>query len=706
MTQDQSSQPAPLDVRPTRRPLWQRISVVWLVPFLALLVSLGVAYQSYSTQGTLIEISFENASGVTADETVIKYRDVTVGRVKKVIFADGLTDVLVYARVDSTVVPYLDDDATFWVVRPDVSVRGITGLDTVLGGVYIEGNWDTQADVAQTQFVGLEDAPLTRAGQEGSVISLRTRDGSALSKGAPILHKGIQVGYLETPTLSFDGNELIAEAFINSPYDRRITSTTRFWDTSGFSISLGTGGVSLDVNSIASLIEGGIAFDTVVSGGRPIRPGQLFDIFDDEETARSSLFSNPRRSEEVLELTILFDSSVSGLTVGSEVRFQGIRIGSVSELSAFVVMQDDAQVVRLRTNIAIEPSRLGLGKNASPEDALELITAYVEDGLRARMITGNILSGSLQVELVQVPNAAPETLVADPLTFPIIPTTKSLITDVAATAEGVLDRINELPVEEVMESAIDLMNSIERLTNNDDLRNVPASAIALLDETRNLVSNDDITAVPSELLGAVDDVRQTVAELNTIIAGISDQDVVTKLSTTLETANAAVANIEEATRNLPAITARVEGIADKLFAVEIDELINNANATLASLDQLIGSDDTATLPTSVSAALDELRLFLGEVRAGGAVENVNAALASASAAAQAIETSVAGLPALSTRATRLVAETEAVIAAYGDRSRFSTETVGTLRDIQAAANAITSLARTIQRNPSSLLTGR
>lgn len=706
MTQDQSPQPAPLDVRPTRRPLWQRISVVWLVPVLALLVSLGVAYQSYSTQGTLIEISFENASGVTADETVIKYRDVTVGRVKKVIFADGLTDVLVYARVDSTVVPYLDDDATFWVVRPDVSVRGITGLDTVLGGVYIEGNWDTQADVAQTQFVGLEDAPLTRAGQEGSVISLRTRDGSALFEGAPILHKGIQVGYLETPTLSFDGNEVIAEAFINSPYDRRITSTTRFWDTSGFSISLGTGGISLDVNSIASLIEGGIAFDTVVSGGRPIRPGQLFDIFDDEETARSSLFSNPRRSEEVLELTILFDSSVSGLAVGSEVRFQGIQIGSVSELSAFVVMQDDAQVVRLRTNIAIEPSRLGLGKNASPEDALELITAYVEDGLRARMITGNILSGSLQVELVQVPNAAPETLVADPLTFPIIPTTKSLITDVAATAEGVLDRINELPVEEVMESAIELMNSIERLTNNDDLRNVPASAIALLDETRNLVSNDDITAVPSELLGAVDDVRQTVAELNTIIAGISDQDVVTKLSTTLETANAAVANIEEATRNLPAITARVEGIADKLFAVEIDELINNANATLASLDQLIGSDDTAALPTAVSAALDELRLFLGEVRAGRAVENVNAALASASAAAQAIETSVAGLPALSTRATRLVAETEAVIAAYGDRSRFSTETVGTLRDIQAAADAITSLARTIQRNPSSLLTGR
>ena len=118
---------------------------------------------------------------------------------RKVEFAAGLSDVLVHARIDQKIAPYLDDDAEFWVVRPDVSVRGITGLDTVLGGVYIEGNWDTEADVAQCQFVGVENPPITRAGQRGSVITLRARDGSALSAGAPILHKGIQVGYLETP---------------------------------------------------------------------------------------------------------------------------------------------------------------------------------------------------------------------------------------------------------------------------------------------------------------------------------------------------------------------------------------------------------------------------------------------------------------------------------------------------------------------------
>ena len=89
---------------------------------------------------------------------------------KRSSFAAGLSDVLVYVRVDAEIAPYLDDDAEFWVVRPDVSVRGITGLDTVLGGVYIEGNWDTEADVAQLSFVGVENRRMTRAGQRGTSL--------------------------------------------------------------------------------------------------------------------------------------------------------------------------------------------------------------------------------------------------------------------------------------------------------------------------------------------------------------------------------------------------------------------------------------------------------------------------------------------------------------------------------------------------------
>ena len=205
MTDTQSNGPAPLDIRPAKQSVVRRLSIVWLVPLLALAISLWAAWQNYAERGTLITISFENAAGISAGETEIKYRDVTVGEVEEVEFSPGLAEVLVHARIDNTVAPYLDDDAQFWVVRPDVSVRGITGLETVLSGVFIEGNWDTEADVAQTEFTGHESPNLIRANQRGTRIVLRADDGGSIAAGAPVLHKGIQVGYLEEPQLSFDG---------------------------------------------------------------------------------------------------------------------------------------------------------------------------------------------------------------------------------------------------------------------------------------------------------------------------------------------------------------------------------------------------------------------------------------------------------------------------------------------------------------------
>ena len=697
MSEPNSTGPAPLDVRPVKQRIWRRLSLVWIVPILALSVSLFAAWQNYNDRGTLITISFENAAGVTAGETRIKYRDVTVGEVEKVEFAPGLGDVLVHARVDKNIAPYLDDDAEFWVVRPDVSVRGITGLETVLSGVYIEGNWDTEADVAQEEFVGLENAVLTLAGQRGTRVTLRAIDGSSVSAGAPVLHKGIEVGYLETPELNHDGTEVIVTAFIQSPYDRRLTSSTRFWDTSGFSVSFGTGGVSLDVSSLASLIEGGVAFDTVVSGGAPVEDGHMFSIFDDEQTARDSLFTDP--DAEVLKVAVLFEESVSGLTIGSEVRFQGIRVGEVSEISAIVVGEGDTAQVRLQTVLEIEPARLGLPDGSTTEDAISLLSDFVARGLRARMVTGNILSGTLMIQLVEIENALPAIMTLTEGPYPVIPTTESQISDVAATAEGVLARINALPVEDLMDGAIDLMDSIERLANDENTRLAPESLVALLDESRALIANDDLQSVPKDL-------REVIAELDAIVSRATELDLVGDIDGAIASATQAATNIEEATRNLPEISAQIEALTAKANALELDALVASANSTLDSIDALIASDDTMDLPGALNGSLEEMRLFLAEVREGGAIENVNAALASANEAAQAIEEAVAGLPNLSARANSLVSETQAVIASYGERSRFSAETMATMRDIQSAADSLTALARTIQRNPSSLLTGR
>jgi len=689
--------PAPFDVRPVKKRIWQRLSLVWLVPLVALAISLWAAWQNYADRGTLITISFENAAGISAGETTIKYRDVTVGEVEDVEFSEGLTDVLIHARVDKTVAPFLDDDAQFWVVRPDVSVRGITGLETVLSGVFIEGNWDTEADVAQTQFTGHEQPNLTRANQRGTRVVLRADDGGSIAAGAPILHKGIEVGYLEKPELSFNGRQVIVNAFIESPYDRQITSSTRFWDTSGFSVSFGTGGVSLDVSSLASLIEGGIAFDTVVSGGEPINEGHRFDIFQTEQSARDSLFTDP--NAEVLEVAVLFEQSVSGLTEGAEVRFQGIRVGEVRSLNAIVVGDTATAEVRLQAVLAIEPSRLGMGADATTGDALELLSDFVTRGLRARMVTGNILAGTLFVELVEVEDALPAIMNLTSGDFPVIPTTDSLISDVAATAEGLLARIDALPVEELMDGAIDLMDSFERLANDEYTRATPAALVALLDDSRSLINSDDIQAIPA-------DIRKVIGDLDGLVTEAAELGLVANIDAAVLTATQVATNIELATQNLPQITADIEAFTARANELELAALVTSATASLDAIDAFLGTDDAVAFPGEANAALSTMRTLLDDVRAGGAVENVNAALASANEAAKAVEDAVSTLPALAARANQLVTQTEAVVNSYGERSRFSAETLATLRDIQEASDAISSLARTIERNPNSLLIGR
>src|SRR5688572_8078379 len=127
--------PAPA-VEAPKESSW-RISPVWLVPLLALIIALAVAWRTYSERGPLIEIVFDNAAGVEAGQTTIRFRDVNVGTVERIDLTPDLKRVVVGARIRKDVARYLDEDAEFWVVRPSVTAQGVSGIETVISGVYI-----------------------------------------------------------------------------------------------------------------------------------------------------------------------------------------------------------------------------------------------------------------------------------------------------------------------------------------------------------------------------------------------------------------------------------------------------------------------------------------------------------------------------------------------------------------------------------------
>ncbi|MCB1400373.1 MAG: MCE family protein, partial [Rhodobacteraceae bacterium] len=155
-----SPEPAKLVKTTAPNPIWTRLSVIWLVPLLALAITLGVAWKSYSDRGVLIEIDFADATGIRPGETTLKFREVDVGHVETVGFSENLSNVRLGVRVNKDVAPFVDADALFWLVRPEVTTQGISRLDTVLSGTFIEGFWDAEPGAPQSRFTGLARAPL------------------------------------------------------------------------------------------------------------------------------------------------------------------------------------------------------------------------------------------------------------------------------------------------------------------------------------------------------------------------------------------------------------------------------------------------------------------------------------------------------------------------------------------------------------------
>ena len=684
---DQQQQPEPLKpaspVRKTaRRAAQAGLNVIWLVPIIALVVTLGIAWNAYSGRGTLIEVEFSDATGVTPGETQLRFREITVGQVESVRFTSDLTRVIVEIRIDKDVAPYIDDQAAFWIVRPQVTAQGVTRLDTVLTGAFIEGYWDAKVTEPKTHFVGLDRPPLISEDAQGTWVVLSMDSADGITEGAPILFRGVQVGRLANVRLSEKEDSVIADAFIQSPHNQRLTTSTVFWDTSGFSVSVGVRGVALNVNSLSSLLQGGIAFDTLVSGGEAVEEGHIFPVQKDEQTARSDILASDRG--EVLYLTMYIDDSLEGLEKGADVQFQGLNVGRVTNLAVTIDHEGEGgPVVKQQVTLAISPGRIGLNQGSSVQAALEFLQEAVEGGLRARVASAGLLGMSLIVELVEVPDAAPAQIDMDAKPNPVIPSVPGDLEDFRASAEGFLSRIGNLPIEEVLKSATDMMDSVTAIATSQDTRAIPGALRETLDQARTAAT--DISGITGEL---------------------RDKGAAENLARLLDEAAAAAEAVKLAAADAPEMVERIDAAATAVEEFGFSEISAQAEGILADLRAMLGSEDAEQLPRNLSNTLEAASGLLNDLRDGNAAGSLNNALNSASNAADEISKSVQELPDLVRRLNATAARADAVLAAYGDRSTFNNEAVGMLRELRRATAAFGSLARMIERNPRAFILGR
>ena len=424
----------------------RRFPLVWLIPIAATLIGIAMLVQSWRSSGPRIEIAFDHAQGLTAGKTHVSYKDVVVGTVSAVSLSEDRTGVVATVDFTHDARDLLKDDTRFWIVRPQIGAAGISGIETLLSGVYIALDPGTTGR-AQPHYKGMTDAPMVTRGSAGKRFLLKAADIGSLYVGAPVyfhhLKAGRLVSYQMTPDKSLD-----LRIFVDAPYDQLVNSATRFWNASGVDLSLTAAGLKVETQALATIVAGGIAFDDppAAEAAPAAIADSTFYLAGDRTTAMADPDGPP------LRMRMRFDSPLRGLVIGAPVEFFGVSIGNVVKVA--VDFDPPTQKFSLLVDIVTYPHRLGsvLAKfpTNNEEDAkvATFIGRMVHDGLRAQARTGNLLTGQLYVALDFMKSPSPATFdtAARPL---LIPTAPGSVDKLQTDAADFMAKLNRLPLDSI-----------------------------------------------------------------------------------------------------------------------------------------------------------------------------------------------------------------------------------------------------------------
>ena len=540
------------------------ISVIWLVPLVALLISLWLAWHHYASLGELITIRFESAEGLEAGKTPVRFLNVEVGKVEKIQLDDNLTGVIVSVRMTSDTDRYLNEKTRFWIERPRIGLAGISGLGTLFSGAFIAMSTTAhEGGQVVTNFEGLDEPPLTPEQVPGLRLVLTSNTGSAVSAGTPLYYKQVQVGQVESREISSDGQFISYGVFIKAPFDRLVNSQTRFWQMGSFSVDFDAGGISLDMEPLAVLLSGGIAFDTPkhLQESAAAVPGSSFNLYDSRHEANF----NASASENALGFILHFDESLRGLAIGSPVEFHGVEVGYVADIR--ISREHRKRRLSVPVLIFIEPERLGTGDDR--EALQQLLQKAVSRGLRARLQTASLVTGQLFIELFIDKSADPATIIADE-PYPEFPTIASPFGQIIDNISSVLQKLESLEIEKLVTSANLLLKDINALVRVPDdselgsdpdvrraaLAEAPVSQMVMrinqaLEALNPILESEGARNLPDDLGRSIRQLNNSLVLVKQLLEGDSARSpLYYEISTTLEELKRAAQSIRTLTETL------------------------------------------------------------------------------------------------------------------------------------------------------------
>jgi paraquat-inducible protein B len=501
-TQDPGTPALPeADAQPRRR--WH-LQVVWLIPLVALLIGGWLAVRAIMEKGPTITVTFASAEGLEAGKTKLKYKDVDVGQVTAITVSRNLDRVVVTAELAKQLKPYLVEDVHFWVVRPRVAGGSVSGLGTLLGGAYIAIDRGTSKK-PRLDFVGLDEPLAIQRDRPGREYTLSSTEGGSFGVGSPVLYRQLKVGEVVGNRLTTDGKAILTRIFIDQAYLQYVDPNTRFWNASGVDVKIDASGIRVDTKSLASILIGGIAFDTPggPQAGPSVASRSEFTLFPNHEAA----MKNPEA--ETASFVLVFRETSRGLLPGAPVELRGVVIGEVVEVVLDVDV--DSHTIVNRVLVHLYPGRVHFHSRAPRvgQQRSSFIDDLVAHGLRAQLHSSSLLTGQMFVSVDFFPGAPPAKVDwnAKP---PQLPTMPGSLQEIQSALTSIARKLDKLPLDKISTDLSATLKTATAMLRRLDTEVAPQARDALAEARKALGSVDRLLSSGQPV---TQDARDTLREV-------------------------------------------------------------------------------------------------------------------------------------------------------------------------------------------------
>lgn len=492
---------------------------IWIVPLIAIMIALWLLFRYYSELGPKIEIIFQNNEGLKEGQSQIKYKDVPIGKVEKVFLNSDGRGVKVIARIEKEAVDYLNDKTQFWIVKPEVGFGGVSGLDTLLSGTYI--NLDGQKlKKSKAKFIGL-DQP-SRNLEDGAYYHLNAPSTYSVIVGTPIYYKSLKVGQVEYITISLDGESVDVIVYIDNPYTSYIHIDSKFWVQSSLSLDYLNGQFNLNVAPLANILHGGIEFSSSEKDSNASLPSDyIFKLHKDSTMV--DYYKIGTGGKAMREYTMIFDRSAAKLKMNASVKFDGYDVGRVADID-YAYNKKTHQITA--TVAAVIDTSVFVDANDSTKSGEMNLENGVKEGLRASLQEHDPLSGYLYVNLDFIDTNETTSIVRqkDRAIFPTVDTPSS---GVMSEMGGLLKKLKELPLDTLILSISDASENFAKLLskNEKSTQQLLVNLNKTLEGVNRAVGSDEFANLPAELGRTMKELQKTLRSLDSVMHSNGDESL-------------------------------------------------------------------------------------------------------------------------------------------------------------------------------------